>query len=131
MRRRVVDRRRWADGETSSGPVWPPPASSSTGERPQAVRVERHEVVEALGTPEQLVRSGVIGPGWQQAAGNGMAAGGALAGQGGLMQGAFVLAQSIELWLVALVHRLCMLGARFPRLVLWLGAFWLVSRVVS
>lgn len=134
MLRGLRERMRWAAGESQAGPVWPPPRRGR--EQAQLVRVERqiHEVVETVGTPDQLARSGVAAPGGRGPVHEAtytvgeLPAGGA---QGGLMKDAFVILQSLELWLVRIVAVVLAVGARHPRAVLWLGGLWWLSLVVG
>lgn len=135
LRRRNGERRRWAAGESSSGPVWPPADGPTEQVMPVRVTREIHEVIETVGTPSQIARSGLTAPG---GGGEGVAHNeGSTAGRelpaatGGLLMNAFSILAAFESWLVWLLHTVLLAGARHPRVVLWAGALLWIGSVTS
>ena len=129
----MSDRKRWAN-DPAAGPVWPP---ADHGGQAQLVRVERHEVIETVGTAEQIHRSGVFGQhGAPGHPGQGVhevyePAGELPAGGGGFLMNAFQIALEIERGFVSLVQLIFTFCSRHPRLVLYVGGLWVLSLVAS
>ena len=102
------------------------------GSEPEAVipvRVTR-EVVEVLGTPEQIARSGLTHPGGEGTA-NEVDAAGVPVGVGGVVMELVRIAAAIEAWAVWVLHKLLFAGALHPRLVLWIGSLLWLAQVTS
>ena len=96
------------------------------------VRVTRQvEVVEVLGTPEQIARSGLTHPGGHGMAHEVEAPGGAPGGWQEVVIGAMGLALALEAWLVWVLHKVLLAGAMHPRAVLWVGVLLWLAQVTS